>query len=92
MENKVISFPHMGDYCYFIKPFLENLTNLEVKIAPPITKKTIELGAKYSPDSICLPFKYNLGNINWSYLLSSKSSYNIPNNFSFFFIVLKKWI
>ena len=62
MENKVISFPHMGDYCYFIKPFLKNITNLEVRIAPPITKKTIELGAKYSPDSICLPFKYNLGN------------------------------
>ena len=62
MNNKVISFPHLGDYCYFIKPFLENLTNLEVKMAPPITKKTIELGIKYSPDSICLPFKYNLGN------------------------------
>ena len=30
--------------------------------SPPITKKTIELGAKYSPDSVCLPFKYNLGN------------------------------
>lgn len=62
INNKIISFPHMGDYCYFIKPFLENITNMEVKIAPPITKKTIEIGSKYSPDSICLPFKYNLGN------------------------------
>ena len=62
MENKIISFPHMGDYCYFIKPFLENITNMEVRISPPITKKTIEIGSKYSPDSICLPFKYNLGN------------------------------
>ena len=26
------------------------------------TKKTIELGSKYSPDDICMPFKYNLGN------------------------------
>lgn len=62
INNKIISFPHMGDYCYFIKPFLENITNMEVKISPPITKKTIEIGSKYSPDSICLPFKYNLGN------------------------------
>lgn len=62
MENKIISFPHIGDYCYFIKPFLENITNMEVRISPPITKKTIEIGSKYSPDSICLPFKYNLGN------------------------------
>jgi predicted nucleotide-binding protein (sugar kinase/HSP70/actin superfamily) len=28
----------------------------------PITKKTIELGTKYSPESACIPFKYNLGN------------------------------
>ena len=62
MENKVISFPHLGDYCYFIKPFLESLANLPVKLAPPITKKTIELGSKNSPDFICMPFKYNIGN------------------------------
>ena len=62
MENRIISFPHIGDYCYFIKPFLENVTGLEVKIAPPITKRTVELGSKYSPEAVCLPFKYNVGN------------------------------
>lgn len=61
-NNKIISFPHVGDYSYFIKPFVSNVTNLTVKVAPPITKKTIELGSKYSPDYVCLPFKYNLGN------------------------------
>ena len=60
--NKTISFPHIGDYSYFVKPLLENVTSLEVKTAPPITKKTVELGSKYSPDFVCLPFKYNLGN------------------------------
>ena len=60
--TKIISFPHIGDYAYLVKPFLENVTNLEVKIAPPITKKTLSLGSKYSPDFVCLPFKYNLGN------------------------------
>ena len=41
MNKKIISFPHMGDYSYFVKPFLESITNIEVKVAPPITKKTI---------------------------------------------------
>ena len=26
------------------------------------SKKTIELGRRYSPDYVCSPFKYNLGN------------------------------
>ena len=45
-----ISFPHLGDYSYFIKPFLENVTNKKVEPSPPITKKTIELGSKSNPD------------------------------------------
>lgn len=60
--NKTISFPHLGDYSHFVKPLIENVTNLKVNIAPPITKKTLEIGSKYSPDFVCLPFKYNLGN------------------------------
>ena len=30
-------------------------------IAPKITNKTIELGTKYSPEFVCMPFKYTLG-------------------------------
>ena len=62
MKNRVISFPLIGDYHYFIKPFLERISNCRVLCPPPITKKTIELGNKYSPDNICMPFKYNIGN------------------------------
>ena len=60
--KKIISFPHLGNYYIPISKLLRNLTNLEVKPAPPITKKTLELGVKNSPDSVCIPFKYNLGN------------------------------
>ena len=60
--SKIISFPHLGDYYIPIETFLKRTTKLKVQPAPPITKKTIELGSKYSPDSVCLPFKYNLGN------------------------------
>jgi predicted nucleotide-binding protein (sugar kinase/HSP70/actin superfamily) len=60
-KRRKISFPHMGSYFYAFKP-LANLLADEVIIPPPITKKTIEIGTKYSPESACIPFKYNLGN------------------------------
>ncbi len=60
--KQIISFPHLGDYYHPISKLVKNLTNLEVLQAPPITKKTIFLGSKHSPDSVCVPFKYNLGN------------------------------
>jgi predicted nucleotide-binding protein (sugar kinase/HSP70/actin superfamily) len=56
-----ISFPHMGNYYIAFKPLLKLFSD-EIIVPPPITKKTIELGSRYSPDSACVPFKYNLGN------------------------------
>ncbi len=58
----IISFPHMGKYSYPITYLLKKLTNMKIMPAPPITKKTKELGEKYSPSDVCIPFKYNLGN------------------------------
>ncbi len=60
--KKIISFPHLGDYYIPIKYFISNLCDIETREAPIITKKTIELGSKYSPSDVCVPFKYNLGN------------------------------
>lgn len=63
MEKKeIVSFPHLGDYYIPIQFLLSHLSKYEVIPSPPITKKTIELGNKYSPDFVCVPFKYNLGN------------------------------
>lgn len=62
MKEKIISFPHLGNYHIPIEFFLKHLTNCEIRVSPPITKKTLELGTKYSPDFVCIPFKYNLGN------------------------------
>jgi predicted nucleotide-binding protein (sugar kinase/HSP70/actin superfamily) len=39
---------------------------------PPITQKTLEIGIKHSPDFVCSPFKYNLGN----YIESIKAGAN----------------
>lgn len=60
--TKKITFPHIGSYYIPIKYLIKKTTLCEVIVPPKITKKTIELGSKYSPDYVCVPFKYNLGN------------------------------
>ena len=64
MSNKlVISYPHMGSYAHVFHQLLRHLfPEAQILTPPPITNKTLELGAKYSPDFICAPFKYNMGN------------------------------
>ena len=57
-----ISFPHMGNYYIPVSYLIKNITHQEVIIPPKITKRTIELGSINSPDFVCSPFKYNLGN------------------------------
>lgn len=56
-----ITFPHMGNTYIAVKGLLEDLGN-EVVLAPRCSKRTLELGTKYSPESICLPLKINIGN------------------------------
>lgn len=62
MNNKVISFQNLADYDVPIKFLLEHLVDGKIMKAPVMTKKTLEIGSKYSPDYVCLPFKYILGN------------------------------
>lgn len=56
-----ITFPHMGNVYIAAKGLLEDLGR-EVILPPKISKKTLEIGTKYSPESICLPLKINIGN------------------------------
>ena len=63
LNTKKISFPHIGNYHVPVENLLKLIfTECEIMPPPPITKKTLELGSKYSPDFICVPFKYNIGN------------------------------
>ncbi len=57
-----VTFPHMGDYHLCFKAALEIL-GCEAVVPPPITKRTIELGCKYSPEFVCFPFKITLGTL-----------------------------
>ncbi|HML33716.1 hypothetical protein [Sporomusa sphaeroides] len=56
-----VSYPHMG---YLSLPVYHLLTNLGVEVvaAPPISKKTVDLGSLYSPEGACLPYKITMGN------------------------------
>ncbi len=59
--EKIVGFPRFGKYSDIIKEFINDL-GIKVAPTPPITKRTIELGAKHSPEMQCIPFKFNLGN------------------------------
>jgi len=60
--NKIISFPHLSTYYIPIKYIISKITKCEIYIPPLNNQETIVLGSKYSPQDICMPFKYNLGN------------------------------
>lgn len=56
-----ITFPHMGNLKIPAKAFFQEL-GFEVIVPPENSKKTLDLGVKYSPEFACLPLKINLGN------------------------------
>lgn len=60
-----VSFPHIGSYYIPIYNWLNNIfdnNTTKVIISKKITNKTMQLGSNNSPDFVCAPFKYNLGN------------------------------
>lgn len=56
-----VTYPHLGSLNI---PLFNLMSSLEIPVieAPPITKKTVELGSLYSPEGVCLPYKINMGN------------------------------
>jgi predicted nucleotide-binding protein (sugar kinase/HSP70/actin superfamily) len=62
MEKYKVSFPQIGNYRVPMEILFTEGLDVEYIIPPPITKRTLELGSRYSPDYVCAPFKYTLGN------------------------------
>lgn len=54
-------FPQWANYGYAFRYLFEKGFGVSYLMPPPITKRTLELGGKYSPDYVCAPFKYCLG-------------------------------
>jgi len=57
----ILTFPHMGRMYIPIKGLFDDL-GVKTVIPPPISKKTLEIGTRISPETACLPLKINLGN------------------------------
>ncbi len=56
-----ITVPHMGYMGIALEALLTEFGH-EVVLPPPCSKKTLTLGALYSPETVCLPLKMNVGN------------------------------
>ncbi len=56
-----ISLPRWGNYHIAFEYLFKNGCEVDYVTASPITKKTLEIGSKHSPDYACSPFKYCIG-------------------------------
>lgn len=56
-----VTYPHMGYLTIPVRSMLAGL-GIEAVEAPAITKRTVELGIRHSPEGVCLPYKITLGN------------------------------
>lgn len=62
-NRKKVAFPRINHYDYAIRYIVEQGIGAQFILLPPATKKTSELGSKYSPDYACAPFKHSLGSL-----------------------------
>lgn len=62
MNTEILAcFPQWANYAPAFKYLCEKGFDVKYLMPPPITRRTLELGSKYSPDYVCVPFKYCLG-------------------------------
>ena len=62
MTRYKVSFPHLGNYYVPLEHLFTRGLDVEYVVPPAITKNTLALGSLHSPDYICAPFKFNMGN------------------------------
>ena len=58
-----VAFPRYANYNAPIRYLLENGLGVRCILPPRLTHRTLDIGAKYSPDFVCTPFKILLGNM-----------------------------
>lgn len=62
MAEYKVTFPELGNYRVPLAVLFREGLGAEYVVPPPITSRTLELGSRHSPDFVCSPFKYCLGN------------------------------
>jgi len=60
VSERLVTFPHMGEYWIAFETLAHEL-GADALVPARMTKRTLELGARHSPEFVCVPFKYNLG-------------------------------
>lgn len=58
-----IAFPIIANYNCIVKFFIEKGMDLNYIEQPKMTRRTLDVGTKYSPDYVCAPFKSTLGSM-----------------------------
>ncbi len=61
-QQPVLGFPRMGTVTIAIKSLFRGL-GAQLELGPPLSSRTVALGARHSPEFICTPYKYLLGNM-----------------------------
>ena len=63
VKMRSVSFPQYAEYSCAFKYIVEQALGCKYVVPPALTKRTMELGTKYSPDFVCTPFKTILGSM-----------------------------
>ncbi len=61
--GKKVSFPMIAHYNSAVKYFIEVGLGAQFIMPPKMTRRTMEIGAKLSPDYVCAPFKSTMGSM-----------------------------
>ncbi|MFZ6029816.1 MAG: acyl-CoA dehydratase activase-related protein [Chloroflexota bacterium] len=62
IHKPVLGFPRMGTSVIPLKSLFEGI-GMPVQLGPSLSNRTVSLGARHSPEFICTPYKYILGNM-----------------------------
>lgn len=62
-RRKKVALPRYAEYNCAFKYFLEQGLETDCVLPPPLTQRTLDIGAKNSPDFVCTPFKTSLGSM-----------------------------
>lgn len=60
-KEKIIAFPQMGNIRIPVAAILKTM-GANLYLSPPNNKEALNLGTLNSPETVCLPYKLNLGN------------------------------
>ena len=61
MPRTQVGFPRLGSFGVFLGPALRTL-GLDLVVAPPSSRRTLDLGIKHNPEMVCAPCKLLFGN------------------------------